>query len=170
MLYENVENFHVIPSIEDVNNPRVRLFCSRQLYIAHRSNTKTNLIRLCDEIGHGINGYWSTFWLDVLFESEIGNHLVEEKHLIYVFDPPKETDVIKLYTAIPSPLCQGYWELEGKKDELYFCASVSDYGEILFNTYYIKMTNTEVLRLKQRIAFNENCYRRAEIYNYLLQN
>ena len=172
MLYENGENFHVIPSIEDENNPFVRLFCGRHLYIARRSYNKREQLSSCNEIGHELNDYWSTYWLDVVFNSEIRNPLVQGKHLLYTFDPPNATpnDFIEDYTAIPSPLYQGYWELQGKRNELYFYASVCDYGGgKLFVPYFIKMTANEVVRLQERIAFNEKCKRRVDIYKYLLQ-
>ena len=164
MVYENGEYFHVIPSIEDENNPFVRLFCGRHLYIARRSTRNA--------IGHDLNDYWSTYWLDVVFNSEIGNPLVQGKHLLYTFDPPNATptDFIQDYTAIPSTLYQGYWELQGKPNELYFYASVCDYGGgKLFVPYFIKMTDIEVVRLQERIAFNQKCKRRVDIYEYLLR-
>ena len=162
MSYQNANNFQLIPSIEDENNPFVRLFCDRHLYIARRSTRNA--------ICHDLNDYWSTYWLDIVFNSEIGNPLAE-KHLLYTFDPPSPpTDVLETYFAIPSLLYKGYWELLGKRNELYFYAAVCDYGGgRLFVPYFIKMTDIEVVRLQERIAFNENCKRRAGIYEYLLQ-
>ena len=172
MVYENGEYFDVIPSIEDEYNPFVRLSCRRRLYIARRSNYKREQLRSCNEIGHELNDYWSTFWLDVVFNSEIRNPLVQEKHLLYTLDPHNATatDLNEDYTAIPSPLYQGYWKLQGKRNELYFYASVCQYyGCRLFVPYFIKLTDIEVVRLQERVAFNEKCKRRVDIYEYLLR-
>ena len=173
MVYENGEYFDVIPSIEDENNPFVRLSCRRHLYTARRSNYKREQLSSCNEIDHELKDYWSTFWLDVVFNSDIRNPLVQGKHLLYNLDPPyaEPTDFIEdYYTAIPSLLYQGYWEIQGKRNELYFYASVCEYyGCKLFVPYFIKLTDIEVVRLQERIAFNEMCKRRVDIYEFLLR-
>lgn len=175
MDYNAAEEFFLIQSNEDPANPFVRLRCDRRLHTATLDNRPNMWTLYTMHIGYYKKQYWSTNWLDIVFNTSQAERLNVIKHRIYIMDMPNPANMTA-YIATPSLLYPGYFRLHLQdrpndrwSSAVYFLCPVRWYrNEASRKSFLVALTDEEVQRLDERNKINNEFERRRKIYEYLL--
>ena len=165
----DAQNISLIPAVEELDNEGIpaRLLIQRRPIYAIPHNNSANMSLLPPSIPHEP---WSTNWIDVIFQIDIGIRLVHEFHHWYVFDGPTGyPDAYEIERYYPSRMYRGYWRMRGRAG-LFFMVDVREYGRPMnISRYFYRMTDDEISHLESRVRLNQN-YIRLTIYIYLFEH
>lgn len=162
------EDFYFIPSNEEPTYPIVRLRCDRRLYSATLNDGSNMWTLYLMNVKYYEEVYWSTFWLDVVFDASQTNRLSALKHCIYVMNLPNQNDTDD-YIATPSLFYRGYFCLHRRdrpntwlNSVFYLCPLRCYENEATRRSFLFALTDEEVERLNENLEINReyHCARR----------
>jgi hypothetical protein len=157
-------DFEVLPSNERFDNPHVGIFIHRKLNNASLTEEP--------QIDHHANDFWSTHWLDIIFNSNYGDGInIQNYDFFSNIEPHSPIRWKKLYgsyVAFPCERYKGYYHFQFDYTKVFFRCKVKDLSNpLITHFFFVALTNEEIDRLKMRIKFNKDQHRCHAIFNFL---
>ena len=141
---------------EDVTYKRI--FCRRSFYNVILLNESGSPCweRYLNSIGHHMKDIWSTYWLDIVFNSQLGQRKDIMRHDIFIDEPlPHLQEYERPCKAYPCDYFIGYYHFLGDWRTVYFLCSIACIWEpTIKRSYMIALTEKERKRLLKRIRVN----------------
>ena len=168
--YQNIWGLKYIEHDEFEDVTYKRFLCHRSFYIVKLQNEpyRRDWDLYLNSIGHHKKDLWSTYWLDIVFNSQLGQRKDIMRHDIFIDDPLPHLQFYECPSkAYPSAFFIGYYHFLGDWKTVYFLCSIACiYEPTIKRSYMIALTEKERNRLLKRIQVN----RRYSTTKWLLDN
>jgi hypothetical protein len=156
--YQQIKGFQLLEPMEFENGRHVRLLTHRRFYCVTLDiePMKRDWERYLNSIGHHKKDLWSTYWLDIIFNSKCGHRKDIICHDILIDDLlPRPEALERPRKAYPSFYYIGYYHFMGDWRTVYFLCSIASVLEpTIKRSFMIALLPKERKRLLRRIQFN----------------
>ena len=162
--YQNIFGFQYMEHNEFEDVTYKRFFCRRSIYtviLLNENQSPERYLsgdweRCINSIGHHTEELWSTYWLDIVFNSKLGQRKDIMRHNIFIDEPlPHLQESERPCKAYPSNYFIGYYHFLGDWKTVYFLCSIACiYEPTIKRSYMVPLTEKERNRLLKRIQVN----------------
>jgi hypothetical protein len=164
--YKYRDRFEFLGSVKRLNGIHVELLCARPLYSVKLDDRPVMWEKYIKNLDHFKREKWSTHWLDIVFNSIIGEHKEMSYHDVFAYFINTNNERLQNVKAIPSQTFRGYYNLSDDWYTIYFLCPITDMNNTnIKRSFLVPLNEEERQCLNQRRRYNK----RFTIIDWLLK-